>query len=101
MPNQPLESHIESRFAAVVDMLGGKTRKLVYAGRRGATDRLVLFPGKHCVVELKRSPKEQPRINQIREHNELRQAGFEVFVLSSLDEVDRWVEEWIERKDDV
>lgn len=85
-----LESKVEEHFNKVVHSMGGETRKLVYAGRRGATDRLVLLPGRHCVVELKRPDGPPPRINQVREHAKLRWAGFAVFVLSSIAEIDAW-----------
>lgn len=85
-----LEAKVEKHFDDTVKRLGGETRKLVYPGRRGATDRLVLLPGWHCVVELKRPGGPPPRINQAREHAKLRAAGFAVYVLSTIEEVDAW-----------
>ncbi len=84
-----LERHVEDHFCAVVASLGGEVRKMVYPGRRGAPDRLVLLHGRHLLVELKR-PGERPRPNQIREHEKLRWAGFSVWVLSSVAEIDEW-----------
>lgn len=88
------ERDVVAYFKRKVAALGGETRKLAYEGRNGATDQLVLLPGRHCVVELKR-PGEEPRIVQAREHERLRGAGFDVFVLSTLDEVDEWY--WVQK----
>ena len=85
-----LEARIEKHFDDTVKRLGDETRKLVYPGRRGATDRLVLLPDCHCVVELKRPGGPPPRVNQSREHAKLRWAGFDVYVLSTIEEVDEW-----------
>ena len=83
------ERDVVAYFDKKVADLGGETRKLAYEGRIGATDKLVLLPGYHCVVELKR-PGETPRRMQSREHERLRIAGFEVFVITTLDQVDEW-----------
>lgn len=86
------EIHIEIYFNRKVQELGGEVRKLAWVGRRHAPDRLALFPGRHPLVELKR-PGETPRQGQLREHERLRAAGFEVYVLATREEVDAWAEE--------
>lgn len=83
------ERDVVTYFDKKVKELGGETRKLAYEGRNGATDKLVLLPGYHCVAELKR-PGKDARINQAREHDRLRAAGFDVLVIATLDEVDEW-----------
>lgn len=83
------ERDVVAYFGKKVADLEGETRKLAYEGRIGATDKLVLLEGYHCVVELKR-PGEEPRVMQAREHKKLRWAGFDVFVITTLDEVDEW-----------
>ncbi len=100
-----LERHVEDHFCAVVASLGGETRKVKWVGRRGANDRLALFPegtvvavnqtggpenGWHCLVELKRPKGPPPRLNQLREHKKLRAGGFEIWVLGTIEEIDDW-----------
>jgi len=83
------ERDVAAYFDKKVAELDGETRKLRYESRNGATDKLVLLPGYHCLVELKR-PGEPARVSQTREHDRLRAAGFDVFVIATLDEVDEW-----------
>ena len=83
------ESKIESAFNARIRALGGETRKLTFIGVNGAPDRLALLPGRHILVELKR-PKHTPRIRQLREHDVLRAASFEVLVIDTLELIDHY-----------
>lgn len=76
------EGRVVSRLKALVKQHGGETRKVEWSGRRGAPDILVLFPGRHFFVEVK-APGEKPRPEQLREHERLRKAGFDVFVIDS------------------
>lgn len=66
--------------------LGGDTRKVEWSGRRGAPDLLVLLPGMHFFIEAK-APGEKPRPEQLREHDRLRKAGIDVYVLDNVDSV--------------
>ena len=68
-------------------------RKLKYIGRRGATDRLVLLEGCHFLAELKR-PKKTAEAHQAREHERLRYAGFEVYVLDTFEKIDEVLDEY-------
>lgn len=76
------EGHIVRHLERLVRRLGGETRKLSYEGRAGAPDRLVLLPGRHFAVELKR-PGAVPPPHQQREHERLRAAGLHVYVCDS------------------
>lgn len=82
------EFEIEDYLCDMVKVLGGEVRKVQWIGRKHAPDRLVLLPNYHCFVELK-APKQEPRKGQLREHNRLRKAGFDVYVIDSYDGVDR------------
>lgn len=82
------ESHIEAYLVIRAKQLGGDTRKVQWIGRLGAPDRLVLLPGRHLWVELKR-PGELPRASQVREHARLAEAGIVVHVCDSYESVDR------------
>lgn len=83
------ESKVEQHLVARVKTLGGEVRKVKWLGRRGAPDRLVLFPksGGHWLVELKR-PGLDAEDYQAREHRRLRAAGFTVLVLDTVEKID-------------
>lgn len=84
------ESEVEKYLERRVREAGGRTRKVKWIGRHSAPDRLILLPGFHTFVEVKR-PTEKARPAQEREHERLRAAGCRVVVLSTFDEVDRWI----------
>lgn len=88
------ESNIETYFIRKVREHGGDVRKVKWPGRRHAPDRLALFDGYHFLVELKR-PKKGCEGGQLREHDRLRRAGFEVYVASTKGEVDAIIERCI------
>jgi hypothetical protein len=73
------EAKVVQRIKALVKSYGGEVRKVEWSGRRCAPDLLVLMPGHHFFVEVK-APGEKPRPEQVREHERLRVAGFDVFV---------------------
>lgn len=87
------ESVVEDYLVSKVKQTGGETRKLKWIGRAHAPDRLVLYPGKHALVEMKRPATPDARAGQAREHERLRQAGFDVRVLATMDQVDAFVKE--------
>lgn len=88
-----LESKVEREFAKQVQARGGRAYKFVSPGRRGVTDRLVLFPipGEHRdivkryirFVELK-APGQKPKSWQNREHERLQKLGFCVEVIDGI-----------------
>lgn len=82
------EGKIEKALCDRVKALGGEVRKVQWIGRRGAPDRLVLLPGRHLFVELKR-PGQTAEAHQSREFSRLIMAGFVVFVIDSLEQIDR------------
>jgi hypothetical protein len=101
------ESKVEAHLKAKVGKYGGTTRKMVWPGRRGAPDRMVMFnecygpealaawmdnlhaghQHYHPLVELKR-PGKDAEAHQAREHERLRAAGFIVLVLDSTEAID-------------
>lgn len=84
------ESTIERYLCFRVKDAGGEIRKVKFVGHRGAPDRQVLLEGKHPLVELKR-PTKRAAAHQEREHERLRRAGFEVYVLDTMTAVDRFM----------
>ncbi|AGQ28725.1 PDDEXK family nuclease [Serratia liquefaciens] len=77
------ESTIERHLVAKVKAAGGTAYKFTSPGRRGVPDRLVLLPGGRAVFVECKAPGEQPRPDQVREHNRLRTLGFDVVVLDN------------------
>lgn len=87
-----LESSIEEYLIECVKLAGGQCRKLSYIGRKGALDRLVLLKGSHF-VEVKRLNGGKLSVHQIREIEVLRKHGASVFVISSKQSVDEFINE--------
>lgn len=77
------EASIERHLVAKVKTAGGTAYKFTSPGHRGVPDRLVLLPGGRAVFVECKAPGEQPRPDQVREHNRLRALGFDVVVLDS------------------
>lgn len=85
------ESEIERYLVKRVKEHGGEARKIRYIGRRHATDRMVIFPwGRVYFIELK-APDKTPRAGQEREHQRLRDMGFQVFTLDTKEKVDTFI----------
>ena len=83
MKENEIEEHLHNRIKA----LGGEYRRVSWIGRNGANDDLVLLPGRHAWVECKKPGKHASAV-QAREHDRLRTAGCEVYVVSTKAEVD-------------
>ena len=82
------ETGIEDYLVKRVTRAGGEVRKVQWIGRRGAPDRLVLFPeGWIYWVELKR-PGKDAEAHQKREHRRLRDMDQIVLVIDTRDKVD-------------
>lgn len=77
------ESTVESNLVKKVKAAGGIAYKFTSPGRKAVPDRLVLLPGGRLVFVECKAPDEQPRADQVREHNRLRALGFKVVVLDS------------------
>ncbi len=98
------EAKIENYLVTRCEAAGALVRKLSYVGRRGASDRMVVWgerylPGDsfpHATeidfVELKAFGK-KPDPHQEREHQRLRDLGANVYVIDSKEAVDRYVKE--------
>jgi len=81
------ESNIREALTARIKSYGGEERALKYLGRNNCPDVLVLLSSRHLLVETKR-PKKKATEAQAREHDRLRRAGFHVFVITTLEELD-------------
>ena len=94
------ERDIEKYLVKRVKELGGEVRKVKWIGRNGAPDRLVMIfrpsdtvggpmlLGSTLWVELK-APGEKPTTAQLREHTRMSSMGQRVWVIDSLEGVDR------------
>lgn len=81
------EKQIEQKLVDGVKGHGGIAPKFVSPGFAGMPDRLVLLPGgKLAFVEVK-APGKKPRVLQVKRHEMLRELGFRVFVLDSLEDI--------------
>lgn len=77
------ESLIEKHLVEKVTEAGGIAYKFTSPGHRSVPDRLVLLPGGRLVFVECKAPGKKPRADQVREHERLRQLGFNVVVLDS------------------
>lgn len=87
------EKEIEQALVKAVKARGGMCPKLTSPGTDGMPDRIVLLPqGRMSFVEVK-APGKKPRPLQVHRHEELRNLGFPVFVLDSLDQIKEILDE--------
>lgn len=86
------ERDIERRFRDLVKKAGGVALKLVCPGFDGMPDRIVLMPeGRVSFAEIKR-PGAVPRPLQEARHRMLRDLGFKVFVIDSIEKAEEVVD---------
>ncbi|USR79861.1 VRR-NUC domain-containing protein [Arcanobacterium pinnipediorum] len=78
------ERSIEHQLKKIVEASGGLCWKLVCPGTTGVPDRICLMNSRIVFVELKASGK-QPRPIQVRRMNQLRDQGFQTFIVDSVD----------------
>lgn len=89
-----LESTVENYLVRRVKDIGGEIRKVQFIGRRGAPDRLAMFPFGPCVwIELKR-PGAVAEPHQVREHDRMRAMGQTVIVIDTKAGVDTFIK-WV------
>ena len=81
------EKYIEQKLVSEVKKRGGICLKLASTGLEGIPDRLVLMAkGKIAFVELK-APKQKPRKLQLVRIKKLKELGFSVYVLDTLEDI--------------
>ncbi len=94
-----LEKTVENYLKNKVKAVGGIALKINSASMAGLPDRMVLFPeGKIFFVELK-APGKKPRPLQLSAHRILQSLGFKVYVIDSLDGVQKFLKEVIASED--
>lgn len=81
------EKAIEQKLTLTVKKQGGICPKFVSPGYDGMPDRIVLMPdGRMAFVEVK-APGQIPRPLQKARHKLLRDLGFKVYVLDSVEQI--------------
>ena len=81
------EKQVELKLVTETRKKGGLAVKFVSPSFSGMPDRLVLLPhGMMGFVEVK-APGKKPRLLQVSRHAMLREMGFQVFVLDSLEDI--------------
>lgn len=86
-----LEKQIEQKLKEQIEALGGKAFKFISPGNSGVPDRIILLNGQCYFVELKR-PGGKLRPLQESVHQQFEQLGFHVYVISSLKEVEEFIQ---------
>lgn len=82
------ESDVEAHLVKRVKERGGIPYKFTAPGRKGVPDRLCAMPmGVIVFVEVKK-PGEEPRPDQAREHQRLRDLGMRILVADSKQKID-------------
>ena len=81
------ERTLERKLTQSVANMGGLALKFVSPGMSGVPDRLLLFPeGKIAFVEMKAPGKHPTKLQRLR-HEQLRNLGFRVYVVDSIDQI--------------
>lgn len=83
------EKTIERKLVEEVRRQGGICPKFISPGMNGMPDRIVLLPeGRQAFVEVK-APGRKPRKLQLFRHTQLRNLGYQVFVLDDPEKIKR------------
>ena len=81
------EKEIEQKFVKAVKVRGGIAPKFTSPSFDGMPDRIVLLPGSRIgFVEVKAIGC-KPRPLQLARHEMLRQLGFQVYVIDSIEQI--------------
>ena len=81
------EIQIEKKLVEAVRKCGGLCPKFISPGLAGVPDRIVLLPGGHVVFAELKAPGQQLRPLQRHRIEQLRQLGFRVYVIDSIDQI--------------
>jgi len=87
------EKYIETKLRDRVKEKGGRAIKFVSPGTNGMPDRLILLPGGRVVFTEVKAPGKNLRPLQELRARQLRELGFQVYMVDSPAGVDQLVEE--------
>lgn len=82
------EGKVRDHLHRRVHALGGSYRAAKWIGTSNCPDDFIMLPGRHLWVEAKR-PGKDAEAAQEREHKRMRAAGCEVYVLDTIEKIDR------------
>jgi hypothetical protein len=85
------ESIIEGKLVIGVKLKRGLCLKFVSPGNKGVPDRIVLYRGKIYFIELKATNGVCSTL-QLWWHKQLRENGFKVWVINSLEQVKQFID---------
>ena len=88
MTSQIRETEVEGPARDYAKSRGWYADKIMRTGRKGFPDHFFARQGRIILIEFKR-PLEEPTIQQLKRHKELRAHGVEVFVVDNLDDARR------------
>jgi hypothetical protein len=83
-----LEKTIEAALCKRVKELGGICDKYSSPSRRAVPDRLIMLPDKTLIFVECKAPNKVPTNAQYRDHERRRAMGFDVRVISTMEQVD-------------
>lgn len=81
------EKVIEQKLVKAVKAKGGICPKLVSPGTDGMPDRMALLPGEQIIFIEVKAPGKKPRPIQELRHRQLRELGFDVYVLDDVKQI--------------
>lgn len=87
------ESHIENALGTHVKAAGARALKFTTPGFVGVPDRIILAPGGRAIFVEVKAPGQQPRPIQMKRIEELRDLGFTVLVIDSLNQIQEVIDE--------
>lgn len=92
------ESKIEKKLKEEIELIGGKALKFISPGMSGVPDRIVLLPhGRIIFVELK-APGKKLEVLQRYRAKQLKELGFRVECIDSIEGVKALVSEVIKNE---
>ena len=87
-----IENQVERHLHSRIGLIGGLCLKFTSPGTAGVPDRIIIHEGRTMFVELKR-PGENPRPLQVTVFRQMKREGAFIYVLSSKEQVDQFVDE--------
>lgn len=87
------ETYVESKLIKKVEKRGGVCPKWVSPSFAGVPDRLVFLPGGCFGLVEAKAPGKKLRPLQRSRHRLFRKLGFKVYVLDSVEDIDRILDE--------
>lgn len=88
--NKNSEATLEKRLVTKITNLGGIAWKFTSPGTIGVPDRIIMFQGKLCFVEMKAPGKQMREIQKWRKE-QIEREGFPVMCLNSEEQVDEFI----------